>query len=201
MSRSHKVLIWIATGATIGGGTASLIAVAMTLSEPRFIIDAVMVLGIGGAIGGAICGMIVGLVNDTKAGAVIGGMIGGLGGCVLAMAVTFVYVEIPWPSPKPYPGVEMRIEYGGGSWGVSQSQVYTATLPLNDMQHYYDSQMKRYCKDTWQFETRTDYPEYSLCRLAECEIRRLWLEQYFRVSLCSTSETETLVTHIDIWQD
>ncbi len=201
MGRLRRVMTWTAFGTAIGGGTASLIAVIMTLPEPRFIIDAVKVLGIGGAVGGMICGLIVGLSNNTKAGVAIGSIIGGLAGCVLAMIGMFVYAEIRWPSPQPYPGVEMHIDAGGGSWGVSEVRTYTTTLSLDDTQHYYDNQMKRYCKDKWQFETLPDYREYSLCRWTECEIRRLWLEQYFRVILCTASETETAVTHIDTWQD
>jgi hypothetical protein len=197
MSRTRKVVRRVAIGAAIGGIIASLMVVIFF--EPRFVVDALQVFGPGGIIGGAICGAIAGMF-ESKIGAVIGGVIGGMGGCVLAAIGTIFYAAIPWPSPQLYPGAQPLIEGGAGSWGPSRSQTYTVTLRLDDVQLYYEEQMNRYCEGTWRFEASSD-AKRSLCREASCRVPRPLLEQYFRVRLCPTTERQTVVTHIDAWQD
>lgn len=201
MSRFRRIAVCAGIGAIIGGGIASLIVIAMMLPDPRFIADALKVLGTGGAIGGAICGAIIGLFANVKIAVTVGGIAGGIGGCALAMIGTLVYTVTPWPSPRLYPGAQPVVNTGGGSWGISRSQVYTITVSLDTVQYYYHEEMGRYCEEDWQFETPADCDEYLACRQAECEIRRFWMEQFFRVTLCSVSESETVVYHADMWQD
>ena len=198
MNRIHKVMIRAAIGAAIGGSVASFLAI-IVVREPRFFADALQFFGTGGLIGGAILGAMIGAFSEN--GRKVGGIIGGVGGCILMMIAACLYASIPWPSPQPYPGVQTSIHWDGGSWGPSRVQTYTVTLSLDDMQQYYEEQMNRYCVSSSQFETLPDHEEYSLCREAGCEIRRLWLEQYFRVHLCSVPETGTVVTQMDMWQD
>jgi hypothetical protein len=201
MSRVRRVIIRAAIGAAIGGGIAGLIVFITMASEPRFVGDALKVLGTGGIIGGAICGAVSGLFENARVAVAIGGVAGGVGGCVLAMIGTIWYTFTPWPSPQPYPAVEPVTDIGGGSWGVSRSQIYTVTISLDDMQHYYEAEMERHCVSGWQFETSTDCGEYHTCRQARCEIRRLWMEQYFRVTLYPVSESQIKVYQADMWQD
>jgi hypothetical protein len=201
MSRLRRAISSAAIGTLIGGGIAGLIVVLTMFSESRFLGDALRVLGAGGAIGGAICGAIAGLFDNTKTAVAIGGVMGGAGGCILAVIGAIWYSVIPWPSPQPYPGVEPIVNVGGGSWGVSRGQVYTVTVSLDDMQHYYEEEMERYCVDGWQFEASSDCGEHLVCRRAGCGIRRLWMEQYFRVILYSISESQTKVWQAEMWQD
>jgi len=168
--------------------------------EPRFILDALMVVGTGGVIGGAFFGVIFGAFDDKRVGIVIGGIFGGIVGCGLTVVGTMVYTSMPWPSPQPYPGVEVQFDSDAGSWGVSRIQTYTTTMPLDAMQQYYDKQMRRYCEDSWQFETESDR-QYSFCSEANCSIRRFWMEQYFSVHLCTATVTQTVVIQVDSWQD
>ncbi len=197
MGRIRKVMRRAAIGAAIGGGIASLMVVVFF--EPRFVVDALQVLGTGGIVGGAICGTIVGML-ESKVGVVIGGVRGGMGGCVLAAIGMVFYAAIPWPSPQPYPGAQPLIEGGGGSWGPSRSQTYTVTLRLEDVQLYYEEQMSQHCEGAWRFESFSD-AKSPLCREAFCQVPRPLLEQYFRVHLCPTTGAQTVVTHIDTWQD
>jgi hypothetical protein len=197
MMNFHDLTKRAVIGAAIGGSLVCLIVVSM--AEARFLFETLMVLGSGGLIGGALCGIIFGALNK-RAGVIIGGFVGGIAGCVLATVGTLFYAATPWPSPRPYPGAETHIELGGGSWGPSRVQTYVTTLPLDTVQHHYEDQMNQYCVDDWQFEGLSD-TEYQLCRQADCQIFRLGLEQYFRVHLCSVSETQTMITHIDAWQD
>ena len=190
---AHRALV----GAAIGGGLVCLI-IALTV-EFRFFFEALMLLGSGGLLGGSLCGIILGTVNK-RAGVVIGGLIGGLGGCAFVGIGTLFYASVPWPSPEPYPGVETHIEFGSGSWGPSRVQTYTSTLSLDAIQHYYEAEMSQHCANDWQFENSSD-TEYQLCREAACSVPRLGLDQYFRVSLCSVSEKQTFITHVDSWQD
>ena len=183
-------------GAGVGGGLASLLIV-LTF-ESRFVVDALLVLGIGAMIGGALCGLIVSKYGTV--GITIGGIVGGIGGCALAMIGTMIYAGLPWPSPQPYSGASVQMEGGAGSWGPSHVRTYTVAMPLNTIQQYYESQMKRYCENTWTFSTLSDSECYS-CREASCKIRRLGLEQYFRVRLHPISETQTEVIQVDHWQD
>lgn len=197
MSKSRKVVSRAAIGAATGGTIVSLFVVVNF--QPRFIADALMVLGTGGLVGGAVCGAFLGMFGE-KFGAAVGGVIGGIAGCVIATLGILLYTGVPWPSPRPYPGVETHIDWGGGSWGPARVQTYTVTLPLDEVQQYYEGQMNRYCENAWAFSVTPD-PGYSFCRRAECKIRRLWLEQYFDVRLCSDTAEQTVVTQVDFWED
>lgn len=183
-------------GACIGGGLVSLIVI-LTF-ESRFVVDALLVLGIGAMIGGGLCGLMASKYGT--AGITIGGIIGGVGGCALAMIGTIFYAAIPWPAPQPYSGASVQMDGGAGSWGPSRVKTYTVAMPLNVIQQYYEGQMNRYCVDAWTFSTLSG-SECSSCLEASCEIRRLGLEQYFRVRLHPISEVETEVIQIDHWQD
>jgi hypothetical protein len=185
-------------GAVIGCGIIS--PIVFLISESKFVIDTLLVLGTGGLIGGALCSVIFGAFGKEK-GVVIGGVFGGLAGCVLASIGTIFYAAVPWPSPQPYPGVQTHLDGGVGSWGPSRIQTYTATLSLDSIQQYYEGQMNQHCIDDWKFETSSDPKSGLSCRQTECRIYRLGLEQYFRVSFCSVSDRQTEVTHIDSWQD
>ncbi len=122
--------------------------------------------------------------------------------CALLFAYVFVYPAIPWPSPQPYPGVKLVTSEGApGSYGLARTHVYTVSFPLNDIQHYYEKQMRQYCKNKWQFEERKNYERQSQCRTAWCEIPRLWMSQSFHIDLYSLSEAETRVVHTDFWED
>ena len=189
-------------GAIAGGGVASLIVILSMLSEPQFIADTLAVLETGGVIGGAACGAAVGLIgkNEKKLVAVAG-LAGGICGCILAMSVTVVYIAIPWPSPRPYPGAEAVLETGAGSWGVTRGQVYTVTVSMNTLQGYYEKQMNQYCEGDWKFEVPSFSDTYSTCLRATCEIRRPWMGQMFEVMLCPVSESKTVVHHLDMYQD
>ena len=197
--RFRRVGIRAAIGGAVGACVVSFIA--LMISEERFIVQTVMYLGTSGVIGGAIGGVTLGALYDAKLIAAVGGIMGGIAGCILLTVGVVVYTVVPWPSPKPYPGAEVETQMGGGSWGASQSQAYTVTLSLDEIQQYYEEQMTRYCQGDWRFRALSECEGYSLCREAECEVRRLWLEQYFKVRLYSVSETDTEVFHVDTWQD
>ena len=94
----------------------------------------------------------------------------------------------------------MKLDGGAGSWGPSRVKTYAVAMPVNTIQRYYESQMNRYCVDAWKFTTLSE-PECSSCIVASCKIRRLGLEQYFRVRLHPISETQTEVIQVDHWQD
>ena len=160
MMKFHDLTNRAVIGAAIGGSLVCLIVVS--ISERRFLSETLIVLGSGGLIGGALCGIIFGALNK-RAGVIIGGFVGGIAGCALATVGTFFYADTPWPSPRPYPSAETHIEWGGGSWGPSRVQIYTTTLTLDTVQHYYEEQMNRYCIDDWQFESSLD-TEDQLCR-------------------------------------
>jgi hypothetical protein len=184
-------------GAIIGGSVVCLMVVLF--AEARFFLKTLAVLGSGGVIGGALCGLVLGRANNWV-GVIMGGLIGGIGGCALITVGIFFYTAIPWPSPQPYPGVETHMELGGGSWGPSRVQTYTTTLSFETIEQYYTGQMNQYCTGEWQFENIAKSQDQR-CGQAACSIPRFGLEQYFTVRLCTLSETETLITHIDSWQD
>jgi hypothetical protein len=52
--------------------------------------------------------------------------------------------------------------------------------------------------DWWTLPERT---ETSICREAQCKVRRLGLAQDFRVLLCSDGDTPTIVIQQDTWED
>ena len=158
MSRIQKIAVHSAIGAIIGFCLVSILV--LVFFETRFRSDAISVLGIGGLIGGAVCGAIFSPVNAKTLSIVVGG-VGGIGGCILFAFGTLVYAATPWPSPKPYPNVEVDNHTGAGSWGLFQTQVYTVTIPLNDVQQHYDAQMQKYCETPWEYETFNDDEKYT----------------------------------------
>lgn len=184
-------------GAALGGSLVYLFV--LLVFESRFVFEALLALGSGGTIGGALCGIVLGAPNK-RAGVIIGGLFGGIAGCILATIGILFYAKIPWPSPQPYPGVETQMTSGVGSWGLARTQAYTTTLSLGVMEQYYQGQMNQYCVDDWHFENLSD-TKYELCHQADCRVPRLGLEQYFRVEVCSVSEAQTVITHVDMWQD
>ncbi len=196
-SRRRRAIIGALIGATFGAAIACL--ATFLISEPRFFVDGLIFLGTGALLGGTILGLVARMVAG-KGYAVLGGIAGGIGGMVLILIASVIYELVPWPSPRPYPGVEPQVETGGGSWGICKTQIYTVTIPLDKMQQYYDAQMKRYCTNTWQFKNWSSL-EYPLCRAGDCEIRRVWAEQYFEIYLCAVSPTQTMVVQMDLWED
>jgi hypothetical protein len=189
-------------GAIAGGGIASLVVILSMLSEPRFIADALVVLGTGGIIGGAVCGAAIGLIGRGGKRLTLGiGLAGGMCGCILAMIATVVYTAVPWPSPQPYPGAEPVVGTGAGSWGVTRGQVYTITVSMNELRGYYEEQMDRHCESKWRFEVPSYSDVYSTCLQATCEVHRPWMGQMFEVMLCPVSDSETVVHHLDMYQD
>ena len=157
--------------------------------------------GGGGLVGGAALGIGWGWWGG-KPVAAVGGMVGGIIGCLVLSGASFIYVDMARPSPKPLPNVEPVIGTASGSWGYTEDQTYTVTLPIEAVQEYYEEQMSQYCEDGWRFETlpQDECEGYSLCRRAECDIPRPVLEQYFIVSLYAVSEIETRVVHVDAWE-
>src|SRR5512145_2928952 len=104
--------------------------------------------------------------------------------CALLLAAVFVPQAIRGASPPLYPGVQAVTSDGSpGSYGVARTYTYIVTLPLADIQHYYEDQMSRYCQSSWQFEELTACEGNAPCHTAWCEIPRHWLGQAFFVGL------------------
>ena len=182
-------------------GAVFSLLIALPFADERFVGQIITNFGLSGLICGATVGIVLGALHDDKLIIALGGMIGGLVGPFLLLIGVWVYSVIPWPSPRPYPGTKMETQWGGGSSIRSRSRTYAVALSLDEIQRYYEKQMKWYCQGDWRFRALPDCEGYSLCREAECEIRRLWQEQYCRVTLYSVSETETSVYHVDFWED
>jgi hypothetical protein len=209
MSRIRRAAKCSATGAVVGGIVAGVVMVIVmvdtSVASPslRRFVEGVTILGAGGAIGGGVCGAGIGLFGDRKAIVVAVGVVGGLGGFCLTTASLLVYASSPWPAPQPYPGAESTASGVGavGSWGLVRSEEYTVSLPMDEVERYYGEEMRRYCTGEWQFQESSECEEHCTCREAECRIRRPWMEQYFRVTLRSISESQTSASQEDLWQD
>ena len=131
----------------------------------------------------------------------------------------FLYPAYPWPSPKVYPNAKSTYQEGSiGSWGIARHQSYQVNLPMESIQQHYKHEMEQYCVDDWQFEQLSkdkqfsasnkwnlpelpNYVENSVCYQTECKIHRLWLAQEFNALICAKNETETVIVHIDLWED
>jgi hypothetical protein len=140
-------------------------------------------------------------------------------GCCLFLALVVWYPGYRWPAPPVYPQVTPSIsEANVGTWGYSRRQVYAVDLVLDDIQQYYEGKMQWYCIDNWQFEQLTSdrwnspsnswglrelphYVENSICRQTRCRVRRLGLAQEFSVLLCAENEGQTIVVHVDLWEN
>ncbi len=198
MNSNHSVVNRAIIGGAIGGSIVTLIV--PLFFEFRFIGSALAVLGTCGAIGGALFGAVLGKFSNTI-GLAFGGIIGGLGGCILAGCGIAIYPNVPWPSPQPYPSVQIQTELGSvGSWGTARSQTYMAAHSIDTVRQYYEDQTQQYCINAWDFHPSPDTACRG-CLEAECQIRRLGLEQYFRVRLRPVSENQVEVVHVDIWED
>jgi hypothetical protein len=136
----------------------------------------------------------------------------------LFMFGVLFYAWTPWPSPKPYPGVQQveRGEGPTGSWGFVRSQTYRVDQPINIVKQYYEDEMDTYCVDDRQSHTiygaelytppnrwgLDEIPlEHSPCFQLECSVRRWSMAQGFEVFMCSESEARTVVVQLDAWQD
>ena len=193
-----RVLIRALIGGLI---VSSLIVFPMFLLEERFLSNAMIFFGTSGFVCGAICGAVIGIFG-RKVELAIAGAVSGLGCFILATFGILWYSAAPWPAPKPYPSVDVQLQEGSpGSWGLFRSQMYTHSLSLDDVQQHYEKEMGQYCEGSWQFKEFPGQAENSFCRQARCEIYRLGMEQYFEVELCSISDTETVVTQFDFWED
>ena len=111
------------------------------------------------------------------------------------------YITIPFPSPKPYPG--SKVTQGESSIILGLRYVefeYTVDRSLDEIQHYYEVEMKQYCEDGWQFENNEKVcKDYLDCRVAVCKIPRPFVEdapQTFFVYLRSISTSQTNVKYI-----
>jgi hypothetical protein len=155
----------------------------------------------GGLIGGAALGIGWGWLG-TRTGAIVGGIVGGVAGCVVANGAVFLYLSMARPSPEPIPNIEPVVTTARGSWGDTETQTYTVTLPIETVQKHYEEQMSQYCEGGWRFETlpQDKCEGYSLCRRAECNIPRPVLKQYCIVNLYAVSEMETKVVHVEAWE-
>jgi hypothetical protein len=194
---SYTLVQRMLIGAALGGG---IVSGYVFLSAPsRFWASGLAILGIGGAVGGAFLSAIV-RSSSARVGIAIGGVIGGIGGCIFTAFLTMTYAGTPWPSPIPYPGVQTQIETGGGSAGIGRTQTYTVNLPLSDTVAYYEGQMRQYCVNDWEFKTKAD-SIYDECRVAQCDIRRWWMGQYFWVYLCAIDSNKTTVRQTVFWED
>ena len=110
------------------------------------------------------------------------------------------YMTVPFPAPAPYPS--STVEQSGPHIGSGRRSIwfeYTATITLDEIQRYYEAEMKQYCLEGWQFvETDNACQGYTTCRVAECEIPRPFVDdaQFFLVYLRSISATQTNVFYI-----
>lgn len=193
----------VVTGAAIGGAVGAVfgLLIALGFADDRFARQAMTDFSLIGLIVGVIGGIVLGALHAPNLVIALGGMVGGLMAPFLLLVSVWIYSAIPWPSPRPYPSTAVETDTGGGSWGSSRFRTYTVALSLDDIQQYYEEQMRRYCQGEWQFQARPVFKEYWSCRETECRIRRLWREQYFGVTLCSVSEKETEVYQWDGWED
>ena len=140
------------------------------------------------------------------------------GCCLLLPGLLLWYPGYRWPAPGVYPQVTASLSEGAiGSWGLARDQTYIVNRSLDDTQQYYEAEMQRYCIDSWHFETLTgshwtssnswglrelpEYVENSVCRQAQCKVRRWRLDQEFKVLLCAENKMRTKVVQVDLWED
>lgn len=201
MKRIPTVLIYAVIGAIAGGVLASLLAFLVNrgLSPERLLGEALRSLGIAGVIGGALGAILYGIVGRRVAHVVVAGLCGGLMCCVLMPFAAVVYYSNPWPSPQPYPGSDVSVDISQGSSHAGRTREYTIGLRPNEVQAYYSEQMAKYCVGEWQFGPAVWCSEEA-CREATCRIRRLWLEQFFMVTLIPVSDQVTKVRQVDSWE-
>src|SRR5574337_174930 len=84
------------------------------------------------------------------------------------------YITAPFPAPAPYPGATVQASSPNiGSGRRSIQFEYTAPVTVDEIQRYYEAEMKRYCAKGWQFmATENACQGYAECRVAKCEIPR-----------------------------
>ena len=127
-------------------------------------------------------------------------------GCLCtAIYGSLYYVTVPFPAPKPYPG--SQVKQGERAIGAGRRSIefeYTVDHSLNELQDYYEGEMKQYCEDGWTFtETESACRDYLNCKVAQCVIPRPFVEdaQFFLIYLRSMSESQTNVLYIQITYD
>jgi hypothetical protein len=191
----HPVLI----GAiTVGVGIA-LAQLTIMGYQGRVAVIPLLVLVSLGALTGAVWGAVVKMMG--RAGYVIGAIVSIIPAGLLAVAGLTWYAITPWSAPLPYPGSEVEVDGGTGSWGHFRNQTYTVSLPLEEVERYYLEQMAEYCAEQPEIAVPEDCEGYAICRSVSCDIRRLWAEQRFEVRLYEVSESETEVSQWDAWED
>ncbi len=85
-----------------------------------------------------------------------------------------------------------------GAAGSSVGTSYAISLPLDELQRYYDDQMEKHCEDDWEF-TEIEIKDSESCIEAGCTVASFWSEQYFSVLLCPITEIKTDVWHVDYY--
>jgi hypothetical protein len=196
-------------GAMAGLIVTGLAAVSFVQDQlyPRSLIQTLLWLGGSGLVGGALIGAVIGALfrrpRQIALFAAVSGVFAGPVACVLSIIGIFVYAGIPWPDPAPYPAAQAQEDKScSGSWGCARTKIYTVSVGMDEIQGYYDREMRRYCVSAWRFHPLTvAVGDYGECREAECKTRRVGLGQRFRVQLCAASETETRVVQHTIWEE
>lgn len=209
MNRIHNVVTLTIFGTVVGGLAACLLAIVSARFVTGLFVPAIKFFAPGVLVVGLTCGAIAGFFKNKHTGVSIGGTLFLFCLCIGAGIGLLWYEQVPWPSPQPYPGTEVRATDGSiGNWGWSRSYTYTVSLPLSKIQSYYEEEMVRFCTDDWRFEASGDQQlrfegitDDEVCHEAQCQIPRGSSDQAFSVLICSENETQTTVYQVDAWED
>ena len=127
---------------------------------------------------------------------------------VLVCAGLAWVLEIPLPVPKPYPGVVVNtVQQEVGQWGQERVQTYKADASLETLEHYYEVEMRYFCRRDIEFENSDRCREDQMqCLRAECKIPLRYqtadtVGQWFEVELYPDSGNTTRVIQITAWTD
>ncbi len=142
------------------------------------------------------CGLILGRANRRTGIIAIASFLGILACGIVALWGGLSYTFCRWPTPQPYPGAwRIQSDLTDDPWGVCLDSTYAVTLSIDTVQHYYETQMPKYCTGDWRFEFDKDAP-YSLCREATCDIPHPWRKESFTVQLCPIGDIAGMNTRV-----